>query len=89
MNEEEAKDATVLFNYLLDDSKEGTKVYKVRQLVAFSPPTESAEDQSSLDFSILILETEVPDVFLDGTESDVMYDSGTQIIPYDHWTLRI
>ena len=77
MNEEEAKGAQVLFNYLTDGSKEGTKVYGVRQLVVFSPLTESAEDWATLDFSILILETNPPNKFLDGT--DVMYDSSDRI----------
>ena len=64
MNEEEAKDANVIFDYLFDGSKEGSTPYKVRQLVAFSPRTESAGDITSLDFSVVILEAEECDPFL-------------------------
>ena len=59
------KDAQVIFDYLFDGSKEGSTQYKVRQLVAFSPRTESAEDTTSLDFSVVVLEAKKCDPFLE------------------------
>ena len=65
MNEEEAKNAQVIFDYLFDGSKEGSTQYKVCHLVAFSPRTESAEDTTSLDFSVVVLDANEYDPFLE------------------------
>lgn len=57
MDEEEAKSAEVIFDHLGDDSKENTKLFKVKQLVSKDIRTKSAEDFTSLDFSVLALES--------------------------------
>lgn len=64
MDEEEAKDAKVAFDFLTDGKKDGITVYKVHQFFAFSEPTADGNDEANLDFSILTLEAVCNDVFL-------------------------
>lgn len=65
MNEEEAKRAEVVFDYLVDGSEEGIRKYKVDRLFASSPRTKSSKDEDTLDFSILALRVEAGDDFLE------------------------
>ena len=57
MDEDEAKSAEVVFDHLDDDSLAKTKRIKVKELVSKDIRTKSSEDLSSLDFSVLALES--------------------------------
>lgn len=58
MDEEEAKSAEVMFDYLDDDSRANSTRFKVNQLVSKDIRTENARDFKSLDFSVLALESD-------------------------------
>ena len=62
MGNEEAKDATVTFDYLRDNRRDQRRAYRVRKV--FTLRTEEAADTSTYDFSILILAAEDNDPFL-------------------------
>ena len=64
MNDEEAKDALVVFDYLRDDSSEGTKSFPVEKVVSKSLRTQHAGDENTLDYSLLTLKCE------DGSDDD-------------------
>ena len=66
MNEEEAKDAKITFDYLKDDSGEGMTKFDVSKFLAMSPPTVNGGDRVNLDFSILAVACSEPEdeVFL-------------------------
>ena len=55
MNNEEAKDAVVVFDYLYDNDSQGSKSLSVENVVSKSLRTQSADDKSSLDYSLLTL----------------------------------
>ena len=58
MNEDEANGALVVFDYLHDNSSRGSKTFFVADFVCSSIRTESAEDHSTLDYSLLSLKFE-------------------------------
>ena len=58
MNEDEAGDALVVFDYLHDNSNRGSKTFYVAKFVCGSPRTESADDHNTLDYSLLSLKCE-------------------------------
>ena len=66
MNEEEAKDAKITFDYLKDGSKDGVRKFDVSNFLAMSPPTANGGDRVNLDFSILAVACSEPEdeVFL-------------------------
>ena len=55
MNEEEAKDARITFNYLIDGREDGMKKFDVEKFLAWSPPTTSGADEQNLDFCLLLV----------------------------------
>ena len=57
MDEEEATSAEVIFDHVDDNSTAQTKTFKVKQLVSKDLPTADAKDETSLDFSVLALES--------------------------------
>lgn len=57
MDEDEAESAEVIFDHLDDDSLNQTKKFKVKKLVSKDIPTKNAKDLTSLDFSVLALES--------------------------------
>ena len=60
MNDEEAKDALVVFDYLRDDSSEGSKSFPVDKVVSKSIRTQSTDDKNTLDYSLLTLKWKDP-----------------------------
>ena len=60
MNNEEAGDALVVFDYLRDNSSEGTKSFPVETVVSKSIRTKSADDKNALDYSLLTLKCKDP-----------------------------
>ena len=58
MDQEEAESAEVIFNHLDDDSKANTKPFNVQRLVSKDVRTKNAEDEMSLDFSLLLLKSD-------------------------------
>lgn len=86
MNKEEAKGAQVVFDYLIDDSKECIRMYGVRQLFAWSPLTKSAEDQATLDFSVLVLEAQRNDPYLE--DRSIMFEETARIQPISQENLK-
>ena len=67
MDDEEAKSAEVIFDHLYDHSTDQTKTFKVKQLVSSNIRTKNAQDETSLDFSVLALES-------DATEKEYLED---------------
>ena len=61
MNEEEAKDARIIFDYLKDGKLDGMRKFGVSQFLARSPPTENGGDRVNLDFSILAVACKLED----------------------------
>lgn len=61
MDEDEANGASVVFDYLHDNSNRGSKTFFVADFVCSSLRTESAEDHSKLDYSLLSLKYEDED----------------------------
>lgn len=61
MDEDEANGALVVFDYLHDNSSRGSKTFFVADFVCSSLRTESAEDHSTLDYSLLSLKYDVSD----------------------------
>ena len=55
MNEEEAKGARILFDYLIDDKEDGMRKFDVAEFLAWSPRTTSSDDGQNLDFCILLV----------------------------------
>ena len=64
MNDEEAKDALVVFDYLHDNDSQGSKSLLVKKVVSKSLRTQSADDKNTLDYSLLTLKCE------DGSDDD-------------------
>lgn len=58
MNEEEAKDAKVVFDYLVDFSNEGSSSFKVSGVLSKYDRTRHTNDFESLDYSLLTLQVE-------------------------------
>lgn len=58
MNKEEAKDAKVVFDYLVDFSNEGSCSFKVSGVLSKSDRTRHTNDFESLDYSLLTLQVE-------------------------------
>lgn len=56
MDEKEAKSAVVVFDHLDDKSLDQAQCFKVKRILSKSDRTKSADDYSSLDFSLLVLE---------------------------------
>ena len=61
MNEEEAKDAKITFDYIKDGSKDGMRKFDVSKFLAMSPPTANGGDRVNLDFSILAVACSGPE----------------------------
>lgn len=61
MDDEEAKMAKVVFDFEVDGTKEGTKIFQVSRVVSKDLPTVDPKDESHLDFSILALESSEED----------------------------
>ena len=66
MNEEEAKDARITFDYLIDGREDGMRKFDVEQFLAWSPRTTSSADKRNLDFCLLLVKatTEEEETFL-------------------------
>lgn len=56
-DDEEAKVAKVIFDFEVDGSKEGTKIFQVSRVVSKDVHTDDPEDVTHLDFSILALKS--------------------------------
>ena len=56
-NDEEAKLAEVIFDFEVDGSQEGTKIFQVSRVVSKDFRTDDPEDVTHLDFSILALKS--------------------------------
>lgn len=66
MDEEEARSAEVIFDYLDDDSAANTKRFRVKELVSKGTRSKGSKDLESLDFSVLALKSDEPPQEIDG-----------------------
>ena len=88
MDEEEAKSAEVYFDHLDDYSKENTKCFKVKQLVSKDIPTKHSKDFTSLDFSVLALESdETPEDTKFLNEHAMLFDDTGRVSVCRHATI--
>ena len=80
LDEVEANSAEVFFDHLNDDSRENATSFKVEQLVSKDIRTKSAEDLSSLDFSVLALKSDdTNENYLENHASSSNFDESERV----------